>query len=131
MSSVKSYFKASKATWIFLAIIWVVFLAELLGTWIFDSGYGINQISPSILVKMGANNPFLVKYGQLHRLLLSNLLHANIMHIFGNSLVLIIFCTFVEAAFPLKIYLLVLIIGGIQGTSLVIQPTCFSISSMS
>ena len=64
---------------------------------------------------MGANSPFLVKFGQLHRLVMSNLLHANFQHIFGNSIIMVIFCAIVEAAFPFKIYLLTLVVGGIQG----------------
>lgn len=70
---------------------------------------------------MGANSPFLVKFGHIHRLFLSNLLHANILHLFGNIVVLIIFCSVVETAYPLSIYLLTLVIGGIQGTSVSIH----------
>ena len=35
MNSVKKFFEASKATWIFIAVLWVVFIVELLGTFIF------------------------------------------------------------------------------------------------
>jgi membrane associated rhomboid family serine protease len=46
---------------------------------------------------------------------MSNLLHANFQHIFGNTIIMVIFCAIVEAAFPFKIYLLTLVVGGIQG----------------
>ena len=120
MAQVKNYFrdyvKQSKITFAILAILWAVFIIEVILTWIIDLGYGILTISPKVLVKMGGNVALLVKFGQVYRLFTATLLHAGFLHIFWNSVCLVLFCAAVEAAFPIAIYLTIYIVGGIQGT---------------
>ena len=80
--------------------------------------FGINRISPLVLLKLGGNNPLLVKYGQAHRLLLSTVLHSGIVHWLANTLSLLIFCAQIEAMCAFKLFIPVFIIAGVQGNML-------------
>lgn len=102
-----------------LVVVWIVYVIECLYTWVnFSFQYGAGTIHPVTLVKMGGNVARMVQEGQVYRLLTATVLHAGIMHIFMNSASLIAFCAEVEATVSFKLYLVVLVVGGIQGSSL-------------
>lgn len=109
-----------------LIVIWIAFIIECIMTWINNSGqsYGIQMIDPSVLIDMGGNVPLLVNRWQIYRIFTATLLHAGILHIGMNTLSLIGFCAQVEFAFSKWIFIIVYIVGGIQGNLNFIQETC-------
>jgi rhomboid protease GluP len=124
-SIIKRYLKSARVTVGALAVVWVAYIIECLYTWVnLSFQYGFANIHPVTLVKMGGNVAELVRRGQIYRLVTATVLHAGIMHIFMNSASLIAFCAEVEIAASFKLYLLVFVIGGIQGKGLGIQGTC-------
>jgi rhomboid protease GluP len=101
-----------------LAVIWVVYIIECLYTWInISTVFGVTTIPPITLMKLGGNVALLVKVGQIHRLLTATVLHAGIMHIFMNSASLLLFCAKMETTVSFALYLVVYLVGGIQGIS--------------
>lgn len=115
---VKQYFKNARVTSIFLAVIWVMFLVECIMTWMtaWSTDFGLKKIYPDVLLRLGANVPLLVLLREYYRTFTAILLHAGILHIFMNTMSLIGFCALLEAAFTWKHFLLVYVVGGIQGT---------------
>ncbi len=76
-----------------LAVIWVVFIIELVYTWVvYTTAGGVTTIPTLVLIKMGGNYAYLVKLGQIHRLLFATVLHAGILHILFNTGSLLAFC---------------------------------------
>ncbi len=131
-SIIKRYLKSARVTVGAFVVIWIVYILECLHTWInFSFQYGFTNIHPVTLVRMGGNVAELVWRGQIYRLVTATLLHAGIMHIFMNSASLIAFCAEVEMAASLKLYLLVFVVGGIQGKALDIQGICLAIFTTS
>ena len=51
----------------------------------------------------------------MYRLVMAMILHAGALHWLMNTVTLVVFCAQVEASIDFKVYLLVYIIGGIQG----------------
>jgi membrane associated rhomboid family serine protease len=113
---IKNYLKKARVTIAALVVIWSVFFIECLYTWItITTAYGIITIPSFTLIRMGGNVALLVKLGQVHRLFTATILHAGILHIFMNSVSLLLFCAELEAVVPFALYLSVYLIGGIQG----------------
>lgn len=121
----KDYFKKSRVTCVFVCIVVIMFVVELVMTWGWSgSGYGFKMIHPEVLYYLGCNSPVLVQTGHIYRLWTATILHAGALHLIMNTASLVLFCANVEAMFTTKIYLIVYLIGGIQGTPLTTQATC-------
>ena len=117
MESFKVYIKKSKVTFVFIMLMWPYFLISLIWTKIFGYHfiYGLFAISIDVLLKMGSNVPVFVYHGQVYRLFTAIFLHAGIIQLMLNTIVLIICCAPFEKKSSLLLYLIVLIGGGIQG----------------
>lgn len=80
--------------------------------------YGVTHISPLVLIRLGANVGFYVKYGQVYRLVTAIFLHAGIQHFFVNSLSMFGLLMNVEGQFKKSVFAVTFLAGGIQGNLL-------------
>src|SRR3972149_9422492 len=80
-------------------------------------GYFLNT-SDSMVLFYGQVNGFVIYNGWYYQLFTSMFVHANIAHIAGNMLFLLIFGLRSEEMFSLPEYLLVYFIGGLAGNLL-------------
>jgi rhomboid protease GluP len=80
--------------------------------------------SGNMILQYGQVNELVIYYGQYYQLFTSMFVHANIAHLAGNMLFLLIFGLRGEEMFSLPEYLLVYFIGGLTGNllSLVLLP---------
>lgn len=67
------------------------------------------------MLKLGANYSPYIKDGQVWRLVAAQFLHINFLHLFGNSLTLLIFVSRLEYTFGWWKTLIIYIISGIGG----------------
>jgi rhomboid protease GluP len=74
--------------------------------------------SNSMVLQYGQVNGFVLYYGWYYQLFTSMFVHANIAHLAGNMLFLLIFGLRGEEMFSLPEYLLVYFIGGLTGNLL-------------
>jgi rhomboid protease GluP len=90
----------------------------------------INNTSDLVVSSYGQNN-FLVLNGEAWRLLTAIFIHANLLHIVGNMLFLLIFGLRAEKLFDLKEYLAVYFLSGIAGglLTLLMSPNTWSIGA--
>lgn len=77
------------------------------------------------MLKLGANYSPKVKSGEVWRLIAAQFLHINFLHLFGNSITLLIFVSRVEYTFGWWKTLIIYIISGIGGNifSCLINPS--------
>jgi hypothetical protein len=89
--------KKCKVSLAAIFVIWAFFTIEWIMTWITESSslYGITRISPSVLIRLGANVPLLVKIGQVYRLFAATILHIGLFQISLSTAVLIGYCVFI------------------------------------
>jgi membrane associated rhomboid family serine protease len=80
--------------------------------------YNFMHLNPLVLIDLGANAGFLVKYGQVYRLLTAIYLHAGIQHLLINSMSIFGLLMIVERKFKKAVFALAFFIGGIQGNLL-------------
>jgi len=71
-----------------------------------------------VLIKLGANVGFSIKYGEVYRCVTPIFLHAGIQHFFLNSFSMFGLLMIVEKKFKKSIFLLAFFVGGIQGNLL-------------
>jgi len=71
--------------------------------------------SDSMILRYGQVNGFVIYYGWYYQLFTSMFVHANIAHIAGNMLFLLIFGLRGEEMFYLPEFLLVYFLGGLAG----------------
>jgi rhomboid protease GluP len=90
----------------------------------------INNTSNWVVSSYGQNN-FLVLNGEAWRLLTAIFIHANLLHIVGNMLFLLIFGLRAEKLFGLKEYLAVYFLSGLAGglLTLLMGPDTWSIGA--
>lgn len=90
----------------------------------------INNTSDWVVSSYGQNN-FLVLNGEAWRLLTAMFIHANVLHIVGNMLFLLIFGLRAEKMFDLKEYLAVYFLSGLAGglLTLLMGPDVWSIGA--
>jgi rhomboid protease GluP len=90
----------------------------------------INNTSDWVVSSYGQNN-FLVLNGEAWRLLTAIFIHANLLHIVGNMLFLLIFGLRAEKLFDLKEYLSVYFLSGLAGglLTLLMGPDTWSIGA--
>ena len=74
--------------------------------------------SNSMILRYGQVNGFVIYYGWYYQLFTSMFVHANIAHLAGNMLFLLIFGLRGEEMFSLPEYLLVYFLGGLAGNLL-------------
>jgi rhomboid protease GluP len=67
------------------------------------------------LIELGANVPFLVEGGQWYRLVTANFLHANLMHLVTNGIVLFFLGFWLERLIGSSRFLLIFLFSGIIG----------------
>ena len=120
---VKEYILKAKVTSFFICLILVVFLVEVLMCLTSSSG-GLTAISIQVLLKLGGNVPYLVQEGEIYRIVTATVLHGGALHWLMNTASLVTFCAQVEAISLTKVYLAVYLVGGVQGTIIVIKGTC-------
>ena len=89
----------------------------------------IAQINPSVLVQLGGNVAALVHEGEFYRLAAAMFLHAGALHMLMNSASLLGFCAIAEQHHPFRTYLLIYLLGGIQGKNALTQATCSLLST--
>ncbi len=94
-------------TWILLAIIAVVFVAETL------AGGSTNV---EVLVRMGAKDTGLIADGQYWRLFTSMFLHIGLMHLFFNGYALLVIGTELERLFGYGRFLSIYLLSGLYGS---------------
>jgi len=90
----------------------------------------INNTSDAVIMSYGQNN-FLVLNGQAWRLFTAIFIHANLLHIVGNMLFLLIFGLRAEKLFDLKEYMAVYFLSGLAGgfLTLLMGPDTWSIGA--
>jgi len=78
------------------------------------------EIDYSVVNVLGQNNPLILTYGFpfYYQLLTSMFIHADLMHIGGNLLFLLIFGLRAEEMFSLPEYLSIYLLGGLTGNLL-------------
>jgi rhomboid protease GluP len=103
-----------------------ILIALNIAFYIYTSVAGGDFLNTNInmIVKYGQVNELVIYYGQYYQLLTSMFVHANIAHIAGNMLFLLIFGLRGEEMFSLPEYLLVYFLGGLTGNllSLLLLP---------
>jgi rhomboid protease GluP len=80
--------------------------------------YNFMHLNPLVLIDLGANAGFLVKYGQVYRLMTAIYLHAGIQHLLINSMSIFGLLMIVERKFKKAVFALAFFLGGIQGNLL-------------
>jgi rhomboid protease GluP len=82
------------------------------------------EINGNMIVQYGQVNELVLYYGYYYQLLTSMFVHANIAHIAGNMLFLLIFGLRSEEMFSLPEYLSIYFLGGLSGNllSLILLP---------
>ena len=122
---VKAYITKAPVTSLFIAINTLFFTIQLLMCFQSQKSCGIQRISYEVLDTLGGNIPKNVKGGQLYRLITAMILHGGVFHWLMNTASMIGFCASIEAGFQnSKKYLLLYIVGGIQGKFFITQETC-------
>lgn len=107
MEKLMNFYKRSKVTFIFLAIMIINFIFISL------NGGTTNNVT---LVKYGALfPPFIVEFNQYYRFITSIFIHIGIMHIYFNGYALYIFGPQIERLMGTKKYLLFFLLTGIGG----------------
>ena len=103
-----------------------ILIALNIAFYIYTSVVGGDFLNTHIdmIVRYGQVNELVLYYGQYYQLLTSMFVHANIAHLAGNMLFLLIFGLRGEEMFSLPEYLLVYFLGGLTGNllSLVLLP---------
>jgi rhomboid protease GluP len=103
-----------------------VLIALNIAVYIYTSVAGGNflETSNDMIYLYGQVNGYVIYYGWYWQLLTSMFVHANIAHLAGNMLFLLIFGLRGEEMFSLPEYLLVYLLGGLTGNllSLVFLP---------
>lgn len=70
---------------------------------------------PMAVVGLGANVPVLVKQGQLYRLVTSNLLHANVLHLVMNAMLVVWLGSLIERLLGRRTFILVALLSALLG----------------
>jgi rhomboid protease GluP len=103
-----------------------ILIALNIAFYIYTSVAGGDFLNTNInmIVKYGQVNELVIYYGQYYQLLTSMFVHANIAHIAGNMLFLLIFGLRGEELFSLPEYLSIYFLGGLTGNllSLLLLP---------
>jgi rhomboid protease GluP len=104
----------------------LILIALNIAFYIYTSVVGGNFLETNInmIVQYGQVNELLLYYGYYYQLLTSMFVHANIAHIGGNMLFLLIFGLRSEEMFSLPEYLAIYLLGGLSGNllSLLLLP---------
>jgi rhomboid protease GluP len=87
-------------------------------------GGNFMSTSSNMIWQYGQVNEFVIYYGQYYQLFTSMFVHANIAHLAGNMLFLLIFGLRGEEMFSLPEYLSIYVLGGLTGNllSLLLLP---------
>ena len=103
-----------------------ILIALNIAFYIYTSAVGgdFMNTSSNMILQYGQVNELVLYYGQYYQLLTSMFVHANIAHLAGNMLFLLIFGLRGEEMFSLPEYLLVYFLGGLTGNllSLLLLP---------
>ena len=104
----------------------LILIALNIAFYIYTSIVGGNflEINGNMIVQYGQVNELVLYYGYYYQLLTSMFVHANIAHIAGNMLFLLIFGLRSEEMFSLPEYLSIYFLGGLSGNllSLILLP---------
>jgi rhomboid protease GluP len=93
-------------------------------------GGSVLEINYSVLAVLGQNNPLIQMHGFpfYYQLFTSMFIHADLMHIGGNLMFLLIFGLRAEEMFSLPEYLGIYLLGGLTGNLLTLASGDLSIS---
>jgi rhomboid protease GluP len=104
----------------------IILIAVNVAVYIYTSVVGGNFLSTNIdvMVQYGQVNGLVIDFGYYYQLFTSMFIHADIAHIAGNMLFLMIFGLRCEEMFSLPEYLSIYFLGGITGNllSLLLLP---------
>jgi rhomboid protease GluP len=104
----------------------LILIALNVAVYIYTSVIGGNFLNTNIdlMVQYGQVNSLVIDYGYYYQLFTSMFIHADIAHIAGNMLFLLIFGLRCEEMFSLPEYLSIYFLGGLTGNllSLVLLP---------
>jgi rhomboid protease GluP len=104
----------------------LILIALNVAVYIYTSVMGGNFLNTNIdlMVQYGQVNGLVIDYGYYYQLFTSMFIHADIAHIAGNMLFLLIFGLRCEEMFSLPEYLSIYFLGGLTGNllSLVLLP---------
>ncbi len=97
-----------------------ILIAVNIAVYVFTSVAGGDFFNTNdiMIYQFGQVNLFVLNYGQYYQLLTSMFVHANIAHIAGNMLFLLIFGLRAEEMFSLPEYLSIYFLGGLTGNLL-------------
>jgi rhomboid protease GluP len=97
-----------------------ILIAVNIAVYIYTSVAGQNFLTTdtSMLVQYGQVNDLVINFGYYYQLFTSLFVHADITHIVGNMLFLLIFGLRAEEMFSLPEYLAVYFVGGLTGNVL-------------
>jgi rhomboid protease GluP len=103
-----------------------ILIALNIAFYVYTAVEGGNFMNTSInmIWQYGQVNEFVIYYGQYYQLFTSMFVHANIAHLAGNMLFLLIFGLRGEEMFSLPEYLSIYVLGGLTGNllSLLLLP---------
>jgi rhomboid protease GluP len=104
----------------------IILIALNVAVYIYTSvaGGDFLNTSPEMILQYGQVNQFIIHYGLYYQLITSMFVHANIAHIAGNMVFLLIFGLRGEEMFSLPEYLSIYLLGGLTGNllSLLLLP---------
>jgi rhomboid protease GluP len=110
-----------------------ILIALNVAVYIYTSVVGGNFLNTSeaMLLQYGQVNPYLISDGLYYQLFTSIFVHADIAHIVGNMLFLLIFGLRSEEMFSLPEYLSIYFLGGLTGNllSLLLLPDSISVGA--
>lgn len=91
----------------------IVFIVEVsLG---FDQSNTVLEVNYATLSLMGLNDSHLVYKGQVYRLVVAQFLHANLLHLVSNNIILILLVSRLQYSFGKLKVLLIYVLSGITG----------------
>jgi len=107
-------FKLLSITFFLLLTIWAMYIVMLVQD-IDTSTHEVLQVSVDVLKQCGAAQGGLIKEGEVYRLVTASFLHVNLLHIFMNSISLLIFVSRFEKIYP-KQTAVILLVSSVTGT---------------
>ena len=107
--------KIFSTTVIYLLAIWALYII-CLTQGISEQNHQVLEVSHDVLINFGAAQGYLIKDGEVYRLITAAFLHANLLHIVMNSISMLIFLTRFEKIYP-RHTPIVLLVAAISGKS--------------